>query len=328
MADSKPVASTIERLIAGGGIRYGDPISWSGLTLVPVFTLYPAPFPYVLLADAIAAGTAGIQEVGGGHVPTLRVVNKGSLPVLLVDGEHLVGVKQNRILNTTILVPERSTLDVPVSCVEAGRWSGSLREARPESPTLFATARARKAEAVTASVRATGAYAADQHEIWSDVAVVLDALDAHSPTAAMHEAYERRGAELGDYLKHLPRRPGQTGVVAAVGDRIACADVFDRPQTLAGLWNRLVPAYAVEALARPGAAGGVAAGGVSAADAAAFLGEARRATVTAHPAVGRGTDLRLSGEGLTGAALEVEGTVVHLAMFRMEGSKRDRPLVY
>lgn len=66
----------------------------------------------MLLAQTVAEGVVAIEEVGGGSVPTLRVVNRGDQPVLIVDGEHLIGLKQNRILNTTILVPEKSSLDI------------------------------------------------------------------------------------------------------------------------------------------------------------------------------------------------------------------------
>ncbi len=122
-------------LLTGGDIRYGDPQSFSGLTLIPLFFTRRAPFEYVLLSTAITAGTASIEEVRGGIVPTLRIVNRGEKPVLLVDGEHLVGVKQNRILNTTILVPEKSALDIPVSCVEAGRWGCPRTTPAPLVPT-------------------------------------------------------------------------------------------------------------------------------------------------------------------------------------------------
>ena len=39
----------------------------------------------------------------------LRVANLGDLPLLLLDGEQLVGARQNRILNMTVLVaaPQR-----------------------------------------------------------------------------------------------------------------------------------------------------------------------------------------------------------------------------
>jgi hypothetical protein len=55
------------------------------------------------------------------------------------------------------------------------------------------------------------------------------------------------------------------------------------------------------------------------AQAEAFLRGARDAMITEHPAIGRGTDLRITGERLVGAALEVDGAIVHLAMFRTEG---------
>jgi hypothetical protein len=45
-------------LITGDAIRYGDPCSFSGLTVVPVFTARPAPLRYALLADAVASGVA------------------------------------------------------------------------------------------------------------------------------------------------------------------------------------------------------------------------------------------------------------------------------
>ena len=72
-----------------------------------------------------------VEVSEGGHVPeTEEIVNEGELSVLLLDGEELLGAKQNRVLNLTILVPAHQTCVVPVSCVESGRWhhvSGRLR---------------------------------------------------------------------------------------------------------------------------------------------------------------------------------------------------------
>ncbi len=299
-------------------IRYGEPESFSGLTVIPLFGRRRAPFEYVLLARAVETADVTIEEVGGGTVPALRLVNRGAKPVLIVDGEHLVGVKQNRIVNTTILVPEKTTLDIPVSCVEQGRWSRPVTPAKPTSPALFLRTRAMKAEAVTASVRSSGAFLADQGAIWQGVEGMLAGLGAESPTAAMDAVYERRADDIAGYLKHLRCQANQTGVVAAVGGRAMCADVFDRPETLAGLWDRLVPSYAVEAMARPKDAGTV-----TVADGEAFIRGVLSAAVTEHPAIGRGTDLRITSTGLVGAALAVEETILHLALFRTNERSRE-----
>ncbi len=147
---------------------------------------------------------------------------------------------------------------------------------------------------------------------------MLADLRADSPTAAMDAVYERRADDIAGYLKNLRCQPGQTGIVAAVGRHAMCADVFDRPETLAGLWDRLIPSYAVEAMTRPKDAGAV-----TSADGEAFLRGVLSAAVTEHPAIGRGTDLRITSTGLVGAALAVEDTILHLALFRTDERTRE-----
>ena len=51
--------------------------------------------------------------------------------VLLYDGEELVGAKQNRILNVSVLVEAKSTLRIPVSRVEQGAGRGGRRSSGP-----------------------------------------------------------------------------------------------------------------------------------------------------------------------------------------------------
>jgi len=60
---------------------------------------------YLLLESALAEGLVEIRELGPeGSVPELRLVNRAKRPVLVVEGEELVGAKQNRAVNVTILV--------------------------------------------------------------------------------------------------------------------------------------------------------------------------------------------------------------------------------
>ena len=58
------------------------------------------------------------------------MVNRGPKPTLIIDGEELVGAKQNRVVNLTILVAAESELIIPVSCVEAGRWRAKSEPVR------------------------------------------------------------------------------------------------------------------------------------------------------------------------------------------------------
>ncbi len=81
---------------------------------------------YLNLDEALEAGSAQVSEVSeDGSVPELSFANLGDKPVLLIEGEELIGAKQNRTLNVSILAPAGKTIPIPVSCVERGRWGYS-----------------------------------------------------------------------------------------------------------------------------------------------------------------------------------------------------------
>ena len=132
---------------ACAGLRVGPPVHAAGVSMFPLFADGAASAVaepgYTVLRDALAAGTGRVTEVSeGGSVPVLRFSNDAPHPVLLLDGEELVGCKQNRILNLSILAPARGDIEIPVSCVEMGRWS--RRSAQFSSPgrTMYAQLRA------------------------------------------------------------------------------------------------------------------------------------------------------------------------------------------
>lgn len=317
MGISAPEA-VLRNLLSGSGIRYSGAETFGGLTVIPLLLeAPPAERGYLLLGEAVAAGSIVIDEVGGGVVSRLLVHNLGGQPVLLIDGEQLVGAKQNRILNTTILVGARSKLEIPVACVEQGRWGRSLGAMAP-AETLFPEARRAKAEAVTRSVRLSGAYEADQSLVWEQVADRLRAVGVQSPTSAILDAYRQRDTDLEAYARAFPWREGQAGVICGISGAVGCADLFDHPETLRRLYPRLIRSYALEAL-------GIEKGEMDSTAGQRFLEAASRATMTVHPAVGLGEEARLTGEGVTGSALVADGRVVHLALFPALEARKGNP---
>src|SRR5512135_788820 len=110
------------------GATVGQPTAHLNMAVYPLHVPNGHQRRYDTLDEAIKTGTLKVVEVSeGGSVPNLKVQNTGPLPVLLVVGEELIGAKQNRVLNTSLLVPANQELTVPVSCVEQGRWSYTSR---------------------------------------------------------------------------------------------------------------------------------------------------------------------------------------------------------
>ena len=104
-------------------LTIGDPLHYHNLTLFPLLWPHPADPPYLLLQQAIEAGEAVVEEISeAGNVPNLLLHNKSHRPVLISEGDILMGAKQNRVVNVTVLVAARTKFTLPVSCVEQGRW--------------------------------------------------------------------------------------------------------------------------------------------------------------------------------------------------------------
>ena len=135
------------------GLRVGNSLSHEGLTVHPLIRASLLKKDYLTLDEALALNLARIAEVSkSGSVPHLLFSNRGDQAVFLLDGEELVGAKQNRILNITVLAPAGKDTVIPVSCVEAGRWSHSRPDFKSAPRAQFSMSRAKKAARVSASL--------------------------------------------------------------------------------------------------------------------------------------------------------------------------------
>ena len=120
---------------------------------------------YITLKEAIGEKLIDITEIDdSGVVPEVKVKNHAEIPVLLLDGEELLGAKQNRIVNTTILLKEKSETIIPVSCVEQGRWSDTSKNFEYSDRIASYQLRNVKSASVKRSVENLGRYSSDQRQ--------------------------------------------------------------------------------------------------------------------------------------------------------------------
>ena len=313
-------------------LRVGDASTFEGLTVFPIFHDQPCEKDYLTLDEALKEDKARVTEVSdAGTVSKLLFKNSGESKVLLVDGDELVGAKQNRIINLTILVPANTELEIPVSCVEAGRWSRRSDEFYSKKRAMYSRARAAKMEQVSASLKRSGDRSSDQSQVWSDISAHKDSLSVKSPTDAMSDIYDNFEPDLNRYKKAFKGQRNQVGVVFAVHGKVQGLELFDNSQTFNHYLERLVSSYALSSFADRDNVGAV-----EKLDADKFIGKVKNANTERFDALGEGDDLRLSGEAMTGGALLAEGRIVHLAAFDMQGGNKqgnrrarryyDRPL--
>jgi hypothetical protein len=319
--NKNPVARALD------AVSPGPSICIENLTMLPLVRNGPSPTAdYVVLDQALASGTAEIMEVSEhGSVPELRFVNRGIDPVLIVDGEELVGAKQNRVVNLTMLIAAHSTLTIPVTCVEAGRWRARSRSFSAAPRTQYASGRAMRMAQVTRSIVDRGERVSDQSAVWAHIAEKSVRMDARSATSAMEQIFHQHARSLESYVAGCVPVEEQCGGLFAIDDRIIGFDLFDKPGTFRKLLPKLVRSYAVEAIdgthigLRPKPdrrrSGRGAADSPISHLAPGFLGVVAAAAQQRCAAVGVGDDVRLIADGIVGAALVVGNDVVHVSAF-------------
>jgi hypothetical protein len=232
-------------------VRVGDPIRHESLAIFPLFSPTDGQIDYLLSDEAIGAGKVTVEEVNeGGSVPNLLVTNQGDTRVLFLEGEELRGAKQNRVLNTSVLVAAHSKTPIPVSCVEQGRWHYRTRHFVSGGSHSSSKLRHILKKSAYRSMKAGHGYSSDQMQVWGEVTRQMDSLGSSSETMAMSATYETYRGRLAEFRESLKYVEGATGVAVAVGTKVVAMDLFDKPSTCAKVWDRLLSGVVLDALER------------------------------------------------------------------------------
>ena len=300
----------------------GGPQGHDTLTVYPVQMKGDSSFSYQMLDEALKKGTVPVGEVdGAGHVPELLVTKDSDSRVFLMDGEELIGAKQNRIVNTSIMIEAHSGVRIPVSCVEHGRWhfeGTGMKSGCVSHPHL----RKEKAAQVVYSLETGRSFASDQCAIWDAVEDKLDELNVRSDTYDMDTAFREKRSDLDSFLDRIRFVEGATGVIATINGRPVCADLFDSAETCCKLWKKLISSYALDALGNDTVVDY--SSGIGVADIDRFISLVESASFESFASPGLGNDVRFDGIGFRGSALVCDDRVIHCAVFRTDDSDRDR----
>jgi len=126
--------------------------------------------------------------------------------------------------------------------------------------------------------------------------------------------YESFRAKLDEFDNELHPTNDQVGGIFAIGNRIVGLELFDHPSTFKKLLPKLLRSYALDALDTPHRLFII----PCTAKGESFVSEVTNDTeIKTFSAIGDGTDIRLFGQAITGAALEASGSIVHLCAFRL-----------
>jgi len=240
----------LERLLRS--VRFGRSQCYKNITVLPLTAPADGQLQYRTLGEALATWDIAIAEVStAGSVTELMVVNRSKRPVLLLDGEELAGARQNRVLNTSILIKELSQTTVPVSSSEQGRWSYDSQVFRESGNVMAYRGRSRKCRSVQQSLAACGVPQSNQEEVWESIAELQFKACCMSGTSAMSDVYRAKEEDLRQCDQVFKPVAEQVGLLAFIGGKPAGLDLVSRSSAYAKLHSELVRSYALEGLLDP-----------------------------------------------------------------------------
>jgi hypothetical protein len=297
------------------GLKLGNPQTFRNLTIIPLHTDTPGRFHYLSMKKGLSSRVLEVREISeGGSVPELKAINTGEAPIILVDGEELRGAKQNRVVNTSLMLAPRAEHIIPVSCTEQGRWAYTSPRFADSEVLMASKARYRKSARVYQSLMANGGHDAMQSEVWNDVAELHARVSSFSHTGAMRDAFAHKETDLQSFIDAFPPQAGQHGLLVFINGQLLGLDYLSRSEVYADLHEKFIRSHAIEALAEKKQNVDDAEMKVTPEDFLNRLGELSGEKYA--QSVGMGQDYRFTDkEQIAGAALCCDSEVVHLTAY-------------
>lgn len=292
-------------------ISVGPPQAFEEVQVFPLYSNYSnqgesRPAAFLQLDEALDQGLAEITEVSdAGNVPQLTVVNKSPRDIIIYEGQQLIGAKQNRVVNITVVVEGNSTLPIPVSCVEQGRWRYTSPGFSSSNHFTYPSLRSSTHSDVSRS-KERGSSDSNQSRVWGNITAKIERMNVFSDTASMADIYESQAPEPEVLNAAFKVAENQIGYMAFIKGGFAGSDLFTSSEVCRGKMEKLLRGYYLDSQDQ-----GVSFDKVEIED---ILREVRTAQHREYETVGKGRERRFEAPHVQGAWKEVDGFIPHVTI--------------
>lgn len=224
--------------VSADEIEFLDVQTHKNMAIIPIKTPFTYNLDVITLKKGFELGLVNVKECEQSTVNTLVVENKAVTPLLLIDGEEIIGGDQNRIVNGTILIAPQSEMKIPVNCTEHGRWRYKHEFQHSD---YMGTSRLR-----CASISANRSSASVQQAVWNSIDELEANRSFHSPTQAMSESYDSMKTDLNEIISDFKIEKGQTGVAILADGKIRGFELFLNSDVYSQYHEKILKSYLID----------------------------------------------------------------------------------
>ena len=289
-----------------------NPQSYKNMTVIGLNIPVNKNIDLMSLETGLNLGLVEISEIGEeGSVGNVKVINKAVTPLLILDGEEIIGSKQNRVVNATIIIEAKSEKIIPVSCTEAGRWKYNTTKFQYSKHMATSRLRRDKLDSVSGSLREVGNFKSNQSQVWDDIAETEHDLEVTSQTSALNDSYKQRKLDIDEYKKAFSLQENQNGLLVYINGQVVGFEMVYNTSRYKEYHDKLVESYIIDAISKSDEKYDKKE--VTEDD---FLNVIKKASYESFDSVGLGVDYRFENEIITGSAMVLDETIINASIFR------------
>lgn len=219
------------------------------VSLVQYITEHVNTVEYISGNEAIEKNYIEVKEVDeSGSVNNLIVINNSSYMVFFSDGDILSGAKQNRVLNTSVLIAAKSKTIIPVSCVERGRWRHTSPKFKGSDYLAPSILRAKKSDQVKENLKINSGFLCSQYAVWDDIKDYQKKYDLDCPTDNLSDLYDQKRIDIDKFISDFKVDKEANGMVVFIKNKILSIDAFNRINIFQEYFYKILRGVSSEAI--------------------------------------------------------------------------------
>ncbi len=286
-----------------------DSQKYENVEAIPIKSDFFGKKDFLTLKKGYEMNLVEIKELEHSTVNTVSCKNDSVTPLILIDGDEITGAMQNRIINDTLLIPAKSTINIPVSCSEHGRWhtKGEGAESRTFKPSLYSanhSTRSRKS-------RASYEERDYQGEVWDSISEFESRSNFKSMTSALNDSYENLKDKQNDYLSKFHIEDGQNGVIFIVNGEVKGLELFYNHSIYKEYHEKLCRSYIIEAIVEKKSVDNI-----DRLKLMKVLENISQSEFKSKKSIGLGDNLKFSNDFGSGSGLVWEDELIHMTFFK------------
>lgn len=283
-----------------------DVQKYKNISIIPIMSESSQNIDILSLKKGLDLGLVKVEECKKSVVGKVRVSNNAVTPLILVDGDEIIGAKQNRIINTTVLIPPKTTMDVSVSCSEYGRWYYKDKYSSKFTYSKYF------ANSDTRRVKSYNLFEEEcQSVIWDSIRDFESRHTFKSETSALNDNYENLAKIQEEYLKHFGILDNQNGVIVIIGGELKGIEIFNSHLTYKEYHDKIIRSYIVDSINFESPRNMINYDEID-----KILGNISNSNFKEYENKELGKSIKFSNNYGVGVALIYEGNIIHMLYFK------------